>query len=319
MLEIGDVVAMPLPLGGWGACQVTALRNRLLVVCTLAWHSASPPTLDDLREAGPLVLDHHSWDGGPMAASVDADEPLPADFVLLGPLPVLPGLPRECDRLGSWDGEAMQVVLQRHWDLRLPDQVKAAYKGAPAGLVEVDLGGGPPLRKAARLARLDLRERRGDVRWAGLDSLSHVTGLLWAGAERGLVEALESRPMITDLVWEDPPGGDVDLSRTGLHELTLRGLAAPRRLTLPPGLMRLGLAGGSPEAVTAELDGRWIRLATSGVRVPEGLRGVRALEVEVAGDLPGAAVAGLEELESLRVRWTGPYGGLDGLSGPDEL
>ncbi|MEV0385996.1 hypothetical protein [Nonomuraea sp. NPDC050643] len=314
MLEMGDVVVMPLPLGGHGACQVTGVRDGLVMVCALDWRSDSPPVLGDLRDAGPLSVDHHSWEGGPKPTWVSADVPLPAGFVVLGSLPLHAAMPRECDSYGPWEGEALQVELQRHWDLRLPAAAKAAYKAASARQVEVDLGG-PPLRRPGQVSRLDLREHRDEVRWAGLDALPQVTTLSWAGAERGLVRALEGRPMITALTWEDPPD-EVDVSRTGLRGLVFPG-RAPRRLALPAELMSLRLGGAAPEVVTAASAGRWITLAlVGGVAAPDGLRGVRDLELDVTGEAVVPAAAGLE---SLRVRWAGSYGALAGLDGFDRL
>ncbi|WP_103963749.1 hypothetical protein [Nonomuraea solani] len=321
MLELGDVLAMPLPLGGFGACQVTGTRDGLLLVCALDWHSETLPALGDLRGAGPLLVDHHSWTGGPQPTLVD--DPPPADFVPLGALPLHPDLPREGDSYAAWANLVFQVVLQRHWDLRVGAAAKAAYKGASARQVEVDLGGdlgGPPTRRPGRLARLDLREHRGEVRWAGLDALPQVTALGWAGSERGLVRALASRPIITALTWDDPPD-EVDVSETGLTGLVFPG-RAPRRLVLPPELTLLRFGAGLPESVTANADGRWVALAVTGSgmsdgrwtdaqgTVPDGLRGVRELELAGAGDL---VVPALGELERLRVRWTGAYGALGGL------
>ncbi|MEW9549669.1 hypothetical protein [Nonomuraea sp. NPDC050783] len=308
MLETGDVVAVPLPLGGYGACQVTAAGEHL-TVCVLDWRSDQVPDLDDLRAAGPLVIDHHAWSGDPEVVNVAAGEHLPVGVVRLGWLPVRPELPRGTNAYGSWSSLGLQVVLQRRWDLEVPPEVKAAYKQARHGRVQVDLGAGPVTRSAA-LSSLDLRAHRGEVRWEGLDALPHLTTLSWAGDERGLAAALEARPLVTALRWESPPDV-VDLSRTHLHGLTLAG-PGPRRLVLPPGLMTLWLEGEPPEAVEAASDGRWIVL-TTGSAVPRGLRGVRELVVEAAGDVTGAILDGPAELERLRVRWSRPYGGLAGL------
>ncbi|MFI7707660.1 hypothetical protein [Nonomuraea sp. NPDC049480] len=308
MLDMGDVVAVPLPLGGYGACQVTA-AGEYLTVCTLDWRSDAVPALDELRAAGPLILDHHSWTGAPEVTNVAAADPLPAGFVRLGRLPPHPELPRQCNSYGFWTGLGAQVVLQRRWDVDIPAAVKAAYKAAGRGKVAVDLGG-PPLVRSTALSALDLREHQGDIRWAGLDALPRLTTLSWAGPDRGLAEALRDRPLVSTLRWTDPPD-EVDLSRTHLTGLALHG-SRPSRLVLPAGLMELSLLGGPPEMVVAGADGRWIRL-TSRCGVPSGLGGVRELVLEVAGDLPGTALDGLDELESLQVRWTGPYGGLPGV------
>ncbi|MET7337058.1 hypothetical protein [Nonomuraea sp. NPDC005650] len=309
MLEIGDVVAMPLPLGGFGACQVTAAGDEL-TVCVFDWHSDAVPALDDLRGAGPLIIDHHSWEGVPQILSVDASAPLPPGFVWLGRFPVGAGMLRSTSAYGGWPALSVQVVLQRQWDLRVPDEVKAAYKNAAPGQIEADFGA-RRIRRPAMVSGLDLRELHGEVRWAGLDALPRVTSLTWAGPDRGLAAALSSRPIVTALHWAGPPE-EVDLGGTHLNELTFAE-GSPRRLVLPPTLtrLRLGADGPPPELVTAAAGGRWIRLTTrSGV--PAGLSGVREVALEVAGDVPLMALDGLAELESLRIQWLRPHGGLTG-------
>ncbi|TMR22364.1 hypothetical protein ETD86_11735 [Nonomuraea turkmeniaca] len=193
----------------------------------------------------------------------------------------------------------------------MPDEAKAAYKRAGHGQVDVDLGGARMTRSAA-LSTLDLREHGGEIRWAGLDARPRLTTLSWSGDDRGLAEALEDRPLLAALRWASPPG-EVDLGRTHLTDLIIEG-PGPRRLVLPPGLMRLKLLGEPPEEVVAAADGRWVHLLLRSCHrgVPSGLHGVRDLTLDVARDLPGAVLDGLTELESLLVRWTGPYGGFPG-------
>ncbi|GII59200.1 hypothetical protein Pth03_75890 [Planotetraspora thailandica] len=77
MLEMGDVAAMPLRLGGYGACQVSGLNaDGFLTVCALDWHSDAIPTLDDLASAGPMTLDHHNWSARPNACMVSRSDAL---------------------------------------------------------------------------------------------------------------------------------------------------------------------------------------------------------------------------------------------------
>ncbi|MEU6720155.1 hypothetical protein ABZ897_52605 [Nonomuraea sp. NPDC046802] len=308
MFEIGDVVAMPLPLGGYGAAQVTGAADDVITVCLLRWHSEALPALDDLRDAGPLTIDHHAWRGDPEVVNIDVADPVPTDFVLIGRLPIGPDLPRETICQGFWPGLPEEVTLQRRWETVIPAEARAAYKNAVGGRVRVDLGGSPMYR-SGHMTKLDLRERRGEIRWAGLDVLPCLTGLMWSGSDRGLIEALEARPMISSLHWSDPPD-EVDLGRTHLTELTFSG-SGPRRAVLPPEVLHLRLDGELPERVTANSDGRWVRLG-SVCGVPRGLAEVRKVFLDVAGDLVLATLDELVELEFLYVRWRKRHGGLVG-------
>ncbi|MGC5011970.1 hypothetical protein ACLQ2R_14495 [Streptosporangium sp. DT93] len=313
MMKVGDVAVVLLPLGGYGACQVGGIgADGWGTVCALDWYSEAMPTLEDLSSAVPLVLTHHNWWKGPRrtnALRVDLSVPPPPDLVRLGWMPLLPGVPQETDSYGVWENVPLSIVHQRHWDLRVPADAKAAYNRHVHDPVVVDLGGGPlPLR--ATTYDLDLPAHLPRLRWAALDALPHLTALRHSGSDRGLAEALTARPLIDQLTWNDPPDS-VDLSTTHLTTLTISGTGL-RHLRLPPGLMDLRLTAEPPEAVEAAENGRWIRLTMTAAAgtVPDGLHGVRDLDLHVTGDLSPAALGALTDLESLHLRWSRPYGRL---------
>ncbi|MEU4833728.1 hypothetical protein [Streptosporangium sp. NPDC023615] len=313
MMKAGDVAVVPLPLGGYGACQVGGIdADGWGTVCALDWYSETMPTLEELSSAAPLVLTHHNWSKGPErtdALRVDLSVPPPPDLVRLGRMPLLPGVPRETDSYGVWENVPLSIVRQRRWDLRVPADAKAAYNGHIHDPVTVDLGGGP-LSLRATTHDLDLPAHLPRIRWTALDALPRLTALRHSGPDRGLAEALTARPLIDRLTWNDPPG-TVDLSTTHLTTLAIRGTGL-RHLRLPPGLMGLHLTGGPPEAVEAAEDGRWVRLTMTSAAdaVPDGLHGVRDLDLHVRGDLSPAVLEALTDLESLHVWWSRPYGWL---------
>lgn len=241
-LRVGDVAVMPLPDGGYGACQVTFADRAEVDVLTLRWHSAQPPALADLAGAEPLTLDHHAHDGVLAHHRVSRNWAVPAEFVRLGTLPV----PEDVrDRPNSWTGWRTlpgDVVRQRRWDRDLPTDAKESYRRAAThGPVEVDFGGGA-VTVGGAVGQADLTGAGtfavpvdGPVHWPALDRLARCTTLFWSGPDRGLTAALRARPVISTLVWRAAPA-EVDLTGTGLSHVTLAGddlrdLRLPRACT----------------------------------------------------------------------------------------
>ncbi|MFJ2033669.1 hypothetical protein [Streptosporangium sp. NPDC087985] len=313
MMKVGDVAAMPLPLGGYGACQVSRVSDDgWATVCMLDWYSDVMPTLNDLASTGPLILTHHNWrkwPERPAALRVNSSLPPPPDLLWLGQMPILPGVPQETNAYGVWENVPLPAVHQRQWDLQVPTDAKTAYNNPTHDPVMVDLGDGPQTMYAT-MSDLDLPAHLPQVRWPALDTLPCLTDLRYSGPDRGLTEALTTRPLIDQLTWDDPPS-TVDLSTTHLTTLTISGTGL-RHLRLPPGLMTLHLTGEPPKAVEAAEEGRWIRLTmtSSAHAVPSGLHGVRDLDLQVAGDLSLATLRALTGLESLHLRWDRPHGRL---------
>ena len=296
---------MRVPVGGYGACQVTGIDQGVLTACAVAWDSAGLPELPDLAGAPPLTLDHHAHGGEPARITISGDRPPPPDWVWLGSLPVPATMAGRGDVASEWSWLSRQIAAQRRWDRLLPDAVKQAYRAAATrGRVEVDLGAGPVTLGAAT-GRLDLTGggRPGPV----LDQLPRCTSLVWAGADRGLVAALAAHPIVEDLTWTGAPA-DLDLSGTALTSLAVEGTIG--RLRLPGGLTSLHLlAGARVDAISAADDGHWLRVTMSGAP-PAGLDRLRDLRYLGRGTISAAPPAGLRQLESLWLAWHGAPGTL---------
>lgn len=139
----GDVVAMPIRGGGYGACQVTAVSRGFAVVCGIDWFSGHVPTLDELAAAGSFRPTHGMQNGMILYARVRIDL-LPSDWVRLGRQPTRPGVPTTSNTGAEWTYFSWHVQLQRHWDTRVGEPMKTAYKAAADNAaVEVDFGAGP--------------------------------------------------------------------------------------------------------------------------------------------------------------------------------
>jgi len=291
MPDVGNVAAIPLR-DGYGACQVTGLGPT---ACALDWFSTELPDRDRLAGCRPLVLDHHALRGQPTEVTIAGDEPPPPWWIWLGRLALAPGL---SDRVGDhagWPWLAAQIAAQRRWDNELPPAAKQAYRDGTG--------------KATTL--LDLTA--GGSSWSELDRLPRCTSVAWSGADRGLRDALLAHPIVSDLTWVEPPPA-VDLTGTCLTRLRLSG-GHVESLRLPPGLATLKLDDDATvAAVSAADDGRWLRLVADHASVPDGLTGLRDLELTGDGTISVAALAGLSDLRRLRLTWRSAPGRLSDTS-----
>ncbi|MBW6434441.1 hypothetical protein KZ829_11920 [Actinoplanes hulinensis] len=182
--------------------------------------------------------------------------------------------------------------------------------------VEVDFGAGPQTMIAS-MAVLDLMNRvptEGPVDFAALDAFPQARNILWSGADRGLAEALRTRPRIRFLEWRDPVG-HIDLAGTAVGTLRLHGCGGLHGLRLPA-METLLLAGPSP-ALRVDLPDagydvslRWFP-AEPGVRLPDGLHRVRDLWLRVGAGVSASVLSGLTELAELRLDFDDPPGKLE--------
>ncbi|GAA2208579.1 hypothetical protein GCM10009850_040370 [Nonomuraea monospora] len=309
---IGDVAAMPLRGGGFGACVVLGTAGERIIVGALDWHSEFLPKLEDLRSASTLILDHHAHVAHPAVISIDRGAAPPSDWRWLGTLDGVEAV-EDCLSFSGWEYLPDQVDAQRRWNLFVSEAAKTAH---PSMTVELDFGGGPH-EFPARIENLDFRllavlPQEGPPDWSQLDGLPMLRGLVWEGSDRGLTAALGRRPGVSALRWENPPSV-VDLSGTGVTSLWISG-TCPRRLLLPGRLERLTFldhTGELPEVV-AEADGARIGLFIIAPEpsVPSGLRSVRDLELSVGGAFSASSLSTLAALEVLRIDWTAPPGEL---------
>src|SRR5262245_41886149 len=86
-VEPGDLFALPLANGLWGAClvlrKISDPDNPRVLVRASAWIGDAPPDdLTDPRLRAPLILTHRAWGGSPFVNWVS--DPVPADAVSLG-------------------------------------------------------------------------------------------------------------------------------------------------------------------------------------------------------------------------------------------
>jgi len=302
---VGDVAAIPLPGGGYGACQLVGEATA----CALNWYSDTLPTLAQLADAGPLALDHHAHPGEVACVHL-IDAPAPPNWVWLGQLP--PVAPAEAPASSGWRWFPSEIVAQRRWDRDLPSAAKHAFRAAATrGLIEVDYGRGP-VTVGAATGQVTLDAADGPVDWSFLDRLTRCTTVRWTGPDTGLTAALAAHPIVSTLFWTGAPPS-LDLSGTGLVNLTLAGTVDSVRL--PATLSQLDLSPGARvSTVSAAGKGRWIRLITgapavpAGQKIPAGLEQVRDLTVIGPGTIDAAPLAHLSHLESLALAWKEPPG-----------
>ncbi|GAA1607990.1 hypothetical protein [Actinoplanes couchii] len=331
ILRVGDVAVGPLPGGGFGACQVSGVDTETITIHALDHVAASPPSLEDLRDAGPARLDHHRSELLAQVSVFREDEAPPPDLDWIGNLPVPAGVPSSVESYARWSWPLSQLAVQRDWD-RLPEAARAGYRefpGAerfPAGLSD----------------------------WSFLDRITWCTEIAWSGPDRGLTAALAAHPLITRLHWDSAPA-EVDLRATAIRDLHIHGDGV-RSIRLPAGAHTLELdsararttdahddararatdAHDDARACTADAhdnvqarvvdahdsvqvctvdahdDGRWLALTLLGAtRAPAGLQQVREVSLRGAGVLSASALTGLAAPHTLRLSWSEPPGRLD--------
>lgn len=248
MLRVGDVAVAPLPGGGFGACQISAIEPDTITLHALDHVAPSPPALDDLRGAGPVRLDHHHWRSIAQNSVFREQEPIPPDFDWIGNLPVPPGVPADCSSFSGWSSPLLQVALQRDWD-RLPEAIRTAFhRPLGHGRFRADLGAAP-VELDDSLVHADLTSGAiavppdGPVDFSFLDRLRRCTGISWSGPDRGLTAALAAHPLITSLAWSAAPE-TIDLRTTAIRRLEVTG--AVRSLRLPAEAHALVVDSGQP-------------------------------------------------------------------------
>ncbi|MCB9574360.1 MAG: hypothetical protein H6709_19950 [Kofleriaceae bacterium] len=302
------MLAVPLGDDRWTACQVVAVDDGGPVALSLQWLGDVRPTLDDVRDAPPLRVDHHAWDGDLAWRHVTPAPP--STFVPLGALPVPPGL-GACNAHGSWDGVGGEIGGQARW-LALPAAARAAYKAAHRRRddVTLDLGALTVTARADR-ARLHVDAAAlppgTALRWAGLDDLGCLTELDYDGDDPGVIGHLRARPMIAELSWSAHGQATIDL-----RELTITTfattLAAPLTLHLPPSVTTLRVRGDARHLTCHQAgDGRrlelWVGPDDDGrLALPAGgLARLDALHVWGARRVDAAAIATWTALTRLHV------------------
>ena len=115
-VKVGEVFAMPLPDGRYGACRVLQTRDDPpgVLVAASPWVGAALPDLAEPLLRTILNKTHHAWQGQPCADWVS--EPVPVEFVRVGTL--APARKEAAPAAGSagWESFSYQVHAQWRWD-----------------------------------------------------------------------------------------------------------------------------------------------------------------------------------------------------------
>lgn len=319
-VSLGEVFAFPVR-GGWGACQVVALRPRETEVIPLQFFSDARPSLADVPTT-PLYTRHH-WndDAPPGFVAVDA---VPERFVSLGVAPVTFARAAPVCIYAFWENLPTTVWAQRRWDAA-PRSARDAFMRHRDDLSPVTLAlPGVPAKHSTLPARthtlfLDLDARPPTPGWITLpdpaaldwrvfDALPCLTSVEVHGDHPGLVEWLRSRPLVAKLTWRGARGARVDLRSTRLLDLFVEPRDAELELVLPDEFERLGLAidGRSRVAAVHADDGRGVRLSFEtwegdGLARFEGLTHASELDIRAFRRLDLAPLAGRWNPTTLRL------------------
>ncbi|MGZ3422622.1 MAG: hypothetical protein ACXVEE_32460 [Polyangiales bacterium] len=280
-IERGTVIAVPLDDGRWTACQILGSSGDRPLVVDLHWIGDEPPTLERLREAPLLRIDHHNWNGHVSARHVESAPP-PSHWRVLGTLPVRE---IESSAFGAWGGVGSQIRLQARWD-RLPENVRRAYKtGNGASVVRV---------------------AESEVRWSDLEQMPRLTELALAGRGEGLLDWLHSHPLVGKLSWTGHGRDAIDLRETNLLEVHVE-VVAPLVLTLPRDVSELRVSGdASLLTVVHPGDGRALSLTllreSRDSQLPvQGLPALRTLEIVNASSVVVAPLRAHADLRHLKL------------------
>lgn len=291
----GDLLALPLARGGWGACLILGRVEDGLDVVSLAWTGDEHPTAAILKEAGPLFLTHHGWGTRPhehLERHQVGDETPPTDWRKVGTR-ALPKLPKSPPSGNGWRGIAYQIGLQRAWDVHVPQAAKDAYRKAEKSKAERRISvGGPEATLSIGASHVEVGSDAelepppdGPITWSALDPLAALHEITFTGSDPGLTAWLATRPILMKLMWDAPGLARIDLAKSRLSEVMLGDLAAVEEIVLAPTIETLSLRG----AVHPRLR----------VRHPRNGRGLSLIRADAGTASP--VVAGLEELEGLEV------------------
>jgi hypothetical protein len=319
-LVAGDLLAVQLEDGGWGACLVLgSLESGLLDVLSLAWTGDVAPTEPDLREVGPLFRTHHAWGSRPHRQlerhRVD-DEPPPEGWRRIGTR-VLPALPESAPSGAAWESVGYQIGLQRDWDIHLPAEAREAYREAERHRkdeLRVTLGG-PEAHLTRGTWRLSIGPgcalappTNAQIDWRALDPFGALTEVDYTGADDTIVGWLATRPLVGTLHWHGHGRERIDLSRTHLSAVHLHDLDATASIVLPSSARRLWLDGvlHARLAVEDSRGGRGLTLvrdlAEGELGFIAGLDGLTQLEVWHARAVPAGVIARFPALRKVVLR-----------------
>ncbi len=315
--DVGDVFALKLQNGRYGACQVIADRTETLELMAFAKTFAKRPTVKQALASKPLILTHHFHKGAEVQRIRVTKGAMPPLFIPLGNAapactPETPG-----NSYSGPDYLAHQIMRQAHWDA-LPKAVVRAFDsviGSDATRA-VSLGGEPSdVPESSSDITVELGDRAPDwasptlrapaksVDWAGLDALPALTKLELYGWSKSLPGYLGDRPLIRTLCLYDDELKQLDLSRSCIDEVYLS----------TPKLETLKLAPETTEIQFNSCLPKTVRLAASDVAprltlhqskrivaaLPRGLPSLASLEVVRAPGFDPCALTGAKPIRKL--------------------
>lgn len=312
----GDVFVFPLErIGRYGACQVVAVDDArgLATVAVLAWTGTAVPEITTLADVPRMVRDFMFWTPAEILKNVPVT--VPPAYRRIGTLPVTGETnSRSSD---AWDF-ARDVIRQYRWDT-LPSEATAAFRMAleseetvmMPGLTYI--GDGAPYESrlvAARTFSDDAGYSIGeDFHMESLRAWPALYKVALQSWRDDVLPFLESSPIVKELTLTGHGQREIDLSRTGLDQLTI-DITGLERLVLPPSLDLLILHGTGAD-VGSDMPGTETSTAAAGLHVVADDDG-RWITVHLTGTVP--AVHGLDRVHGLRIS------GIDdlGLSGVAE-
>jgi hypothetical protein len=223
MVQPGDVFAMPLVGGAWTAFHVVRVDRDNVELVALDWIGKQRPTIAELNNAKPLILDHHSWRGAIEHFRVSTQVPSYMQKVCVLPVPELP----VCKSYAAWPSPRhSQAELQHWWNHQIPDEMKRNYKAATPAPIELVLYATLPQQLSQHCTSIELGTKKTpltdglQIDWKQLKKLPRLSSLVLYGDRLDVIREINKLPLVSELTWHCA-GPHVDLQNADLREFTL--------------------------------------------------------------------------------------------------
>lgn len=297
--KVGEIYALQLHDGRWGACQVIWAEETQVELLALDWIGASPPKLEALKDVGALMLESEPE---PAPCRINVSPVYPWRVKRVGEARLIASFEDRCTAWSGWGYIAHQVLAQWRWVHEVPEEVKKArsrLQERRGESVSLEIGGISRVMDASTwrlwIGPQDIPGMSHHLRfsadepvpWHRFEPLQLVNEVQYEGTDPGFVSFLESRPFVARVLWRGHGQREIDLSNTWVRTFTLEVGDEPVDVTVSERLEALHLTGKvSPErvSVTDRRDGWGIRLSITSSQLPERLEGLAALrEISVFG------------------------------------
>lgn len=320
----GDIYAVPLPGGMYGALQVLAeLGGNRIEIATLDALFDHPPTAREVARRKVLRKTFGAWDGAPARTIVEPAVPWWAIFV--DNRPPVQKFRTPCNSFGGWYAD--EAFWKRQWE-RVVAKSRRRRKPAGRGEVAIDLGAGP-----ARLSRdrwrLWLGEKNsliklpeGPVDWSALDQLPELTTLRYRGADPGFAEYVRSRPALDTVDWTEHAERSIDFGDTLITDLGVDASRGRVRVIAPPHLSSLRLFDVIDRITIVAEHIEWpLRVHFMAAELPERrVKGLAKMEALSVWPLKRAELRRLARYRRLRsLKLTGAPGSIEHVDALAEL